>query len=1360
MNALPRNRRRPLGFEPLECRWLLAVGTPLVDIANPGVNKQVSAEFGWSTAADDSRLVVGSPRSDEAGIPNVGAAHVYDQVNGELLLTIANPTPAFGDQFGYVVEITGQYIAVSDIDDDVGANDAGTVFVFDALTGQLIQEFNNPLPAASDKFGNSIAMDGTTLVVGAQFDDQVASDAGAVYVFDIVTGNLVHTLTRTGGSMFDHFGVGVSIDSNRIAVGVERSDVDATDSGEVMIFNATTGALEATLSNPSPNNFDYFGHSVSLSGNRIAVGAHRDSTAQVTAGSVYVFDVVSEAVLASIPNPNPHFGDQFGFDLDLFGDHLLVGAFRDDTGARDAGRAYQFNMTNFQLTHTYDNPTPDELDYFGRSVSISATTAVVGSYWDDTAAFDSGSAYQFDAVTGSLRNRVETPTLSSYDYFGYSLAVGDDRLAVGAPFDDTSSLDAGHVQVLDLAGNLLLDIDNPQPHAGDNFGKSLALEGNILVVAADRAQVDGLPGAGAVFLFDLISGSLLHTLTSPLPGANDQFGSAVAIADGRVIVGAVGVDQGSSDSGAAYVFDVTSGSLQATLASPSGSIGDGFGNSVAVSSQFYAVGVAKADGNSLNDIGSVHLFDRATNANLRTIENPTPEAFDQFGFSLALQGTTLLIGAPGKNVGHPSSGSAYLYRADTGLMTAELINPVPAQDSSFGHAVALTSELAIIGAPRAQTTAGTTGAAFAFSAWTGQLEAPLTSAQVVADDYFGFSVSADSATLAIGSPLSDGLSLNRGRVSLFDAQPELAPVAIPGGPYTALEGEALTLDASQSYDPNQAAATLTYEWDLDYDGTTFDVDATGIQSQVVFPDDFVGQLALRVTDSSNLSTLATADLTIYNAAPLVFADASEFVAVEGDVALASGSITDVAADIVTLTADIGSVTDRGDGTWNWTYPTNDGPDQSQMVTITAMDDDGGASSVTFQLTVENVAPVVTANALDLKAVPHSLVQAYGLVFDQGNDSVTMSASWGDIVDHGAGSWTWSFTASSTGTFPLEISATDSDGATGSVNLTVTVSVISLALDSVTATEGTIAFNEGNYQLPEPGETVMLSANIGQVVDLGNGNWEWEYQTSDGPGSPQSVIIEATYSTNWNSSASFPLIVENAPPVLMIDDAVLTIVEGNTATNSGTVHDVLGDSISLTASIGAVTDHGDGTWDWTYVTPPNTVGTQMVTITATDDDGDFTESFFQLDLVDGSPTIDAISPTVTAPKRTTAENHFTVSDPNGDLVTVSASSGVLTELGDGQWRWSTTTMSLATRRVTITATDSRGNSTSVEFRVAWTPGNSGAFPSGHQASGRPPLFDASSLPADADDEQDREQLDGLLELTKIAFAEFATTTWWA
>src|SRR5207244_4025539 len=131
----------------------------------------------------------------------------------------------------------------------------------------------------------------------------------------------------------DYFGSSVAVSSNIVVVGAPFDYTGAVDSGSAYVFNATTGALIATLNNPTPAVEDYFGLSVAVSGNTVVVGAYGDDTGNTNAGSAYVFNAATGALVATLNNPTPAASDYFGAAVAVSGNTVAVGAFFDNTGA-------------------------------------------------------------------------------------------------------------------------------------------------------------------------------------------------------------------------------------------------------------------------------------------------------------------------------------------------------------------------------------------------------------------------------------------------------------------------------------------------------------------------------------------------------------------------------------------------------------------------------------------------------------------------------------------------------------------------------------------------------------------------------------------------------------------------------------------------------------------------------------------------------------------------------------------------------------------------------------------------------------------------------------------------------------------
>ena len=174
-------------------------GTLLTTFTNP--TPAFDDEFGVSVAAVGSDKVLIGAFFDDTGATNAGAAYLFN-TNGTLLTTFTNPTPANSDNFGYSVAAVGtDKVLISARQDDTGAADAGVAYLF-SLNGTLLMTFTNPTPASSDQFGYAVTAVGSDkVVIAAPFDDTGIANAGAAYVFSYsgtYTPGVVSDGVRTG----------------------------------------------------------------------------------------------------------------------------------------------------------------------------------------------------------------------------------------------------------------------------------------------------------------------------------------------------------------------------------------------------------------------------------------------------------------------------------------------------------------------------------------------------------------------------------------------------------------------------------------------------------------------------------------------------------------------------------------------------------------------------------------------------------------------------------------------------------------------------------------------------------------------------------------------------------------------------------------------------------------------------------------------------------------------------------------------------------------------------------------------------------------------------------------------------------
>ncbi len=314
------------------------------------------------------------------------------------------------------------------------------------------------------QLGSSVAVDADSglTVAGAPSDDIGGSESGVVKVFDSVTGTLLHLIVNPSPTVGDSFGHSVAISGTRVVVGVP---FDNTGSGSAYVYDlsSTTPTVPvATLNNPSPGDYAFFGSSVAISGTRLVIGAHGDMTGAANAGSAYVYDMSSGTPtlpVATLNNPSPAEYDNFGTSLAISGTRVVVGAPFDDTEAIDTGSVYVYDLGSGTPTvpvAALHNPSPANDDNFGTSVAISGTRVVVGAYGDDAVASNAGSAYLYDLASGTptipIAN-LNNPSPEIDDFFGWSVAISGKWVVVGAQGDNSNALDAGSIYVYDLVSD-------------------------------------------------------------------------------------------------------------------------------------------------------------------------------------------------------------------------------------------------------------------------------------------------------------------------------------------------------------------------------------------------------------------------------------------------------------------------------------------------------------------------------------------------------------------------------------------------------------------------------------------------------------------------------------------------------------------------------------------------------------------------------------------------------------------------------------------------------------------------------------------------------------------------------------------
>jgi hypothetical protein len=389
----------------------------------------VGAQHGNAVALSGNTMVVGA-RYDGTTASQAGAAYVYVLNGGvwtQQAVLLANDG-AVADKFGYSVAISENTIVVGAFNANAPQSNSGAAYVFvrSGTSWTFQQKLTASDAAADQEYGNAVAITGETIAVGEHFADLPGnSEAGAVYIYRRTgthwaeTQKLVPTAQVILG---DHFGESLAMSGSRIAIGANGDDVPFTAAGAVYVFVDNGGfTLQQKLNIPGGANGDQFGFSVAIEGNTLVGGAiqYTPIVQQPAYGAAYVYEFngstwVSQGRLTASDGATV---DRFGYSVGVSNNVVAVGAREDDTvaGGPDAGSAYIFTRTAGVWTERQHITPSDPFngDRFGVSLALSFGNLVVGAAEKAlTSPNGQGAVYYF----------ITPPAKTPFDFDGDGLA--------------------------------------------------------------------------------------------------------------------------------------------------------------------------------------------------------------------------------------------------------------------------------------------------------------------------------------------------------------------------------------------------------------------------------------------------------------------------------------------------------------------------------------------------------------------------------------------------------------------------------------------------------------------------------------------------------------------------------------------------------------------------------------------------------------------------------------------------------------------------------------------------------------------------------------------------------------------------
>ena len=755
--------------------------------------------FGESVAISGDTVIIGA-EGKYLSQTDPGKAYIYVKPSGgwagilqEDVKLQASDGRA-GDEFGKRVAISGDTVVIGAANNDNnGHENAGAAYIYEKSDlGWSYTSHEKAKLTASDAndnfyFASSVAISGDTVVIGALLDDEVADDAGAAYIYEKPQSgwedsNQTAKLTASDANVNENLGRSVAISGDTVVVGASGDNEAVDNSGAAYIYEKPQNGWKdsnqtAKLKASDAQTYHYFGWSIAIDADTVVIGAQNDDNRNNSSGAIYVYKKPQSGWAGTLHEKTKLKSfdadrfDYFGSGIAISGDTVVVGASGDNETVDNSGAAYFF--THALVQNTVENKK-----------DILKIEAVDANDDDFTFSLDGGADeafFKIDANSGLLSFKTVKDFENPQDADRDNIYEANIRLT--DEFGETNFYHA-FIKVSDVAYEgkslkasqlkMMSKLKSSSPKESAWFGNSVSVDGDTAVIG----EVGRNSGTGRAYVYEYNATSHLFEQVAILRAsdgeAGDKFGISVSISGDTIVVGAFLDDDTNTDSGAAYIYEKplngweNTAQENAKLKAHDADQDDEFGTSVSISGDTIVVG-APEDDETNSRSGAAYIYEKPLNGWVNTAqENAKLKAhdthtYDAFGYSVAISGNTVVVGADRDDDINTNSGAAYIYEkplngwTNTAQENAKLKAHDAGENDHFGKSIAISGDTVIVGASWDDNTNNNDGSAYIYekpqSGWTGILQenAKLQASDANRGAYFGTSVAISSDTVVVGA---------------------------------------------------------------------------------------------------------------------------------------------------------------------------------------------------------------------------------------------------------------------------------------------------------------------------------------------------------------------------------------------------------------------------------------------------------------------------------------------------------------------------------------------------------------------------------------------------------------------------------